>query len=226
MEIGRSGNGKHGACFFARFQSEGKGQRGKNWQSSPDDNILMSILLEDPLKFQQKPFVLSMLMANTCRYFLQQFLTKEVKIKWPNDLIIADRKAGGILIENIYRGANWNWAVVGIGININQSVFSEELTNVTSFFKITDKRFPVVSMAKELHKLIVLAYDEADDTNFTSIIENYNAHLYKYSQQVSLEIQNEIIALTVKGVNDEGFLLTSDLQRPFIRHGEAEWKWD
>ena len=73
-----------------------------------------------------------------------------MSIKWPNDLYWRDRKAGGILVENIFRGSTWEWSIVGIGLNINQVKFPENLTNPVSFRQITGKTFQVLELSKEL----------------------------------------------------------------------------
>ena len=74
-------------------------------------------------------------MALVVRDLVAKYLPGSVTIKWPNDIYFNDRKAGGILIENTYQGTNWTWAIVGIGININQTAFPKDLPNPVSVKK-------------------------------------------------------------------------------------------
>ena len=71
--------------------------------------------------------------------FFSHYVFNNAFIKWPNDLYWRDRKAGGILIENIIRGKDWQSAVAGIGININQTSFDPDITNAISLKQITGK---------------------------------------------------------------------------------------
>ncbi len=130
----KHGFGINGKAWFANDQWGGKGQRGKTWESEPGKNIILSITSKPNPLFAENPFYFSALVAATCRNFIAGLTSTPVKIKWPNDLYINDRKAGGVLIENIYKGNSWEWAVIGIGININQIEFGSE-NNKTSIFK-------------------------------------------------------------------------------------------
>ena len=86
-----------------------------------------------------------------CLDFFSKYIKENVKIKWPNDIFINDRKAGGILIENVIKGNLWQWAVIGIGLNINQENFEKENLKAISLKQITGKNYDVIELAKELH---------------------------------------------------------------------------
>ena len=151
---------QHGMSIFSREQTAGKGQRGKNWDSEKDANIALSVLLNPyPLRIQDQ-FKLSVCVAVSVYEFFSSYAGEETKIKWPNDLYWRDRKTGGILIENVVRSSasgvssqqseTWKWAIVGVGININQTLFAAELPNPVSLKQITGKNFEPVELAKEL----------------------------------------------------------------------------
>ncbi|HUN01868.1 MAG TPA: biotin--[acetyl-CoA-carboxylase] ligase, partial [Niabella sp.] len=107
----------HGTVVFAHEQLQGKGQRGKKWLSAPGENLLMSLILDTKAIKLHQQFLLSAFIATKTRHFVEKLIEKETFIKWPNDIYIQDKKAGGILIENILAGSDWKWAVAGIGIN-------------------------------------------------------------------------------------------------------------
>jgi BirA family biotin operon repressor/biotin-[acetyl-CoA-carboxylase] ligase len=155
---------QHGMAIFTHEQTAGKGQRGKNWLSEKDANIALSILLNPyPLSIPDQ-FKLSVCIGVSGLEFFSKYAGEETKIKWPNDLYWRDRKAGGILIENVIQGSQsavgsrwssgWQWAIAGIGININQSVFDPRLPNPVSLKQITGKNFQPVDLAKELCSII------------------------------------------------------------------------
>ena len=107
---------QHGTAIFSHEQTAGKGQRGKNWVSEKDSNIALSILLNPyPLRIQDQ-FQLSVCVAVSVYEFFLKYTGDETTIKWPNDLYWRDRKAGGILIENVVQSSqsaigSWQWAV-------------------------------------------------------------------------------------------------------------------
>ncbi|MGC4100460.1 MAG: biotin--[acetyl-CoA-carboxylase] ligase [Ferruginibacter sp.] len=223
MALVREGLARHGMAFAAREQTAGKGQRGKSWQMQPGQSIAMSLTLNtDKLKINQQ-FCLSMLVALAVTDFFKKYAGKETFIKWPNDLYWRDRKAGGILIETVYKGPVWKWAVVGIGININQSSFPGSLPNPVSLQQVTGKEYDAIELAAELHALLMERVDTFSATAATKILKEYNRRLYKINQTVKLKKANAVFKTTVKGVSANGQLLTEDTMERQFEFGEVQW---
>ncbi|MEO6671373.1 MAG: biotin--[acetyl-CoA-carboxylase] ligase [Ferruginibacter sp.] len=218
-----AGMAKPGMAWFAMEQSSGKGQRGKAWISQPGENILMSVIFQPQALFLSSAFLFNAVVSNTCYSFLTGFMKDEIKIKWPNDIYLRDRKAGGILIENIYQGATWKWAVVGIGINVNQVAFADSIKNGGSLKQVTGENYDVIKLAKELHQMIVDAFSNIGHSTFSEIIRTYNNNLYLINKKVRLRKQNMVFETTIKGVNEHGQLLTADRMPRVFEFGEVEW---
>lgn len=211
----------HGMAWFAREQTAGKGQRGKSWKSEKDKNIALSLVVEPGRMQFNNQFQVSAAVALACFDFFSSYAGDETKIKWPNDLYWRDRKAGGILIENVVQGKNWKWAVVGIGININQTKYTTAIKNPVSLKQITGKDFDVIELAKILHGLLMkyITGLKKDD----SIITAYNEHLYKLNHLVTLKKGNEIFDTVIKEVTATGRLVTVDAVERQFDFGEVEW---
>ncbi len=160
-----------GMLFLPYQQTGGKGQRGKTWQTGNGENIAISIIIEPKQLQVAEQFKLSVAVALGCYDFFSGYAGDETFIKWPNDIYWRDRKAGGVLIENVIgkdstrkrSNSVWKYAVVGIGININQTAFSNELKNVVSLKQITGKNFDVVDLAKELQAMVLKRVDSLVD---------------------------------------------------------------
>ena len=156
----KAGLAKTGSCFRADYQTHGKGQHGRVWESSKGQNILCSYILElkklDALKkwTPTDQIGFSAAIALGIRAFFDAHTNGDTKIKRPNDIYWRDRKAGGILIENLLKGTEWTWAVVGIGININQTVFSPEAPNPVSLKQITGRDWDILSLQEALSKAL------------------------------------------------------------------------
>jgi BirA family biotin operon repressor/biotin-[acetyl-CoA-carboxylase] ligase len=215
------GTAKHGMVWFAQDQTAGKGQRGKAWASEKGKNIAMSLVLSPEQLKITSHFHLSAVVAISCFEFLEQYINGEAKIKWPNDLFWRDRKAGGILIENKLQGTIWKWAVVGIGININQTVFERSLNNAVSLKQITGRTFNPVDLAKELQSLLMKRL--AEQTGLEKILQQYNQHLYKINELVTLRKGGTRFETVIKEVSPQGKLVTVDAIEREFDFGEVEW---
>lgn len=222
MQQVHDGLAKHGSAWFTTNQTAGKGQRGKHWVSEKGKNIAMSLVLVPGQLNIQGQFYLSSVVALTCLEFLKQYAGDDVKIKWPNDLFWRDRKGGGILIENKFQGKDWRWAVAGIGLNVNQIAFNADLVNAVSLKQITGKTFNAIELARELHALLLKKLSVGITQE--EILRQYNQHLYKINEWVTLKRGGEKIETFVKEVSAQGKLVTVDaVEREFEFGGEVEW---
>jgi BirA family biotin operon repressor/biotin-[acetyl-CoA-carboxylase] ligase len=217
-----------GTCYFAHEQTAGKGQRGKSWATEKEANVILSIALNPGSLQPFQQFYLSACIAVATHDFLSNYVGSELAIKWPNDLYWRDRKLGGILIENVIRGqgstaAAWEWAVVGIGININQTHFSSHLTNPVSLKQMVGQDYDVLKLAKELCHAVDFGYKKLMKEGPGLILIQYNNLLYKKGEVVQLKKDNRIFRTTVKGVTPTGQLITKHIIEERFEFGEIEW---
>jgi BirA family transcriptional regulator, biotin operon repressor / biotin---[acetyl-CoA-carboxylase] ligase len=223
----------HGMAVFALEQTEGRGQRGKTWLTEPGSNIILSLILKPETLTIQEQFFLSIATALGVRRFFAGYAGEEdTLIKWPNDLYWRDRKAGGILIESVIGGgsfstgtmpANWKWAIAGIGININQTVFPENIPNPVSLKQITGKTFDSLVLAKELCGILDIYYRRMEARDWGFLLSEYNQFLYKLNQTVRLKKGNRVFEGLVKGVTPDGRLQVMHALEESFGFGEVEW---
>jgi len=245
MAQATAGLANHGTLIFAREQWAGKGQWGRTWTSMPGENIVLSAVLEPVALLSSQAFALSACVALACHDLFSHYAgAAATRIKWPNDLYWGDRKAGGILIENNFRGRRWALAIAGMGININQTVFPESARNPISLRQITGESFDVIGLARELGDCLDRRYRELEARNGAgarvgwasgadaegmgpqgepSLIEQYNDRLYKRNESVRLKKDNAVFETTVTGVSPQGQLLTRDVLEREFSFGEVEW---
>src|ERR1700722_14336346 len=213
----------HGNVFFAHEQFAGKGQFGKKWNAAPNQNIIMSVVLEPDFLTVRQQFFLSVCVADACIDFLNNYVPGEFLIKWPNDLYWRDRKIGGILIENILQGDNWKFAIAGIGININQPEFPEFLPNPVSLKQITGKTFSPVDLAKELCNKIEEKYKQLQSGAFDDLLKEYNKYLFRKNEKVKLKKESIVFETTIIEVSADGQLHTKEAIDRYFNFGEVEW---
>jgi len=216
-----AGLARHGQAWFANEQTGGKGQRGKKWETGRNENIALSIAVVPRGLSPRQQFRLSVAVALGCYDFFYEKAGEGTAIKWPNDIYWSDRKAGGILIENILRGNEWQYSVIGIGINLNREIFADELKQAISLKMITGTDYEIVAEAKELHKMIMKRVQALNEDSFPEMHSQYNARLYKKGSTVLLKSGAEIKQSVITGVSANGKLLTREGRE--YEFGEVDW---
>ena len=222
MGLARAGMAQHGMVAFTHEQTKGKGQRHKEWLSLKGQNIAMSVVLEPEEVLSSELFSLSMMVAVAVHHLLSKYIEKDIKIKWPNDIYWRDRKAAGVLIENIWQGQDWKFAVVGIGINVNQTEFADLDTKAVSVKQITGKDFDYVSLAKELCEVLEEKY-QLLLSDSSRLVHQYKTNLYKLQEHIQLKKQQLLFDAKFKDVNSKGQMVVQHAIEETFNVGDIEW---
>ncbi len=223
-----------GSCYRADFQTHGKGQQGKVWDSEKGENLLCSYVLSlSSLKKAKElaetgtlsnQFGLSVAVSLAVSDFFSALAGEETKIKWPNDLYWRDRKAGGILIENKIRGTEWTWSIMGIGININQTQFNTAQGRPVSLKQITGKSFEINKLLHQLSSALTNRVNEWLLGQFETMLAEYNERLFMKGQEVKFKSNHIHFLAEVVGVNKEGKLLVNNGIEQSYNFGEIIWE--
>lgn len=216
MGLIQKGVATHGTAVRALEQTGGKGRHHRPWLSNHGDNILLSVITRMEGYLLHDNFRLSMIAALAVCDMLENNAGVKAFVKWPNDVFLSDKKAAGILIENVIRGTLWQWAVTGFGININQTDFGEGI-NGTSL-KIEDaKTHNVNDLAYQLRRFFLERLTMWKSSQ--QIVDEYNSRLYKKGETVKFQAGSRVFESKVIGVTSDGKLKTSDAF-------EHEWTMD
>lgn len=219
----KEGLASDGMLIFAEEQTQGRGQKNHAWESQKGENIIMTLIINANWLKIDAQFELSCATALGCKDFFRKYAGDETCIKWPNDLYWRDRKAGGILIENVIKGNTWEKAIIGIGININQVDFGNMSKKPVSLKQITGKTFDAKVLAKELCLYLNQRYAELSNGYFDQQLKAYNQDLFKINQAVAFKKGEQYFNAIVDGVNPKGQLLIKRESTEIINHGEIEW---
>jgi BirA family biotin operon repressor/biotin-[acetyl-CoA-carboxylase] ligase len=211
----------HGTVVFARRQTAGKGQRGRHWLAETGSSILMSIVLDTAGMEGGCGFPLSITAALAASDLLRDLLGDAVRIKWPNDVYWHDRKAGGILIENILRGGRCRRSVVGIGINVNQASFDPSLPNPVSIRQVTGLMHDPEGLARTLCRHLEARFATLAGDGPSGLLADYNERLYGRGLPLPFEAAGERFTGTIEGVGADGILTVRRPQAVRYRHGEV-----
>lgn len=207
MDLIKNGMARHGNAVTTRIQTEGKGRRGKRWSSTPEENILLSIMAEMSWQPISHQFPLSVAVSLACLDFLHEYVDEGVTIKWPNDIFYNDSKAAGILIENLISGTKWQWSVIGIGLNVNQTDFGEVQKSVTSMKAILRQDFSVIALTAQLYEKVLQRIKLIADGHFRPFLKEYNQKLYGKNQRAFFTKGTFTFEAVILKVNEDGQLL-------------------
>jgi BirA family biotin operon repressor/biotin-[acetyl-CoA-carboxylase] ligase len=161
----------------AENQTKGKGQMGALWLSESGKNLTMSILIKDLLYDSSQLFSINKIIAVSVIEALQAFNIPELSIKWPNDIMSYNKKIGGILIENILKNNGVILSIVGLGLNVNQTDFSQlpKASSLAVVCKTTFDKDEILLKIMDVLQSNCLLYNKSN----ISFISEYRDMLFK-----------------------------------------------
>lgn len=205
LQMIREGRAKEGSIVICAHQSRGKGQRGNSWEVQGGQNLTFSLVLCPDFLDLSEQFYLNMMVSNAIRKLLQDYLP-DLKVKWPNDLIVPlQGKIGGILIENIVGSEGWEFAVIGIGLNINQKEF--RVPTATSLALLTGSEFELEEIFKMLVTHLEQGYIQLKKGKNSLIKSDYLHHLYLLEEFTTFYTEHGSVSGKIIGVSESGNLL-------------------
>lgn len=214
-----------GTAILSYDQTNGYGQRNAPWIGEKGSNIALSLILYPNFLSYNKAFFLSMAIALSVKKAVDQCLHLTTHVKWPNDLMLNERKVAGILIETSLNNSAIEKAFCGIGINVNQQEFGE-LNHIATSMKIaTGLNFELDEVSKVLMEWIEKYYFQLKAGRYTEVLQEYNDVLHRKGELIDLRKQNEgIFKAKLLGVTEEGKLelqLADGTISTFL-HGEVQ----
>ncbi|EOR94704.1 Biotin-protein ligase [Arcticibacter svalbardensis MN12-7] len=195
-----------GTVILAEDQFAGRGQFENKWLSQPGKNLTFSILLFPVFLAPLKQFLLNIAVSLAINDTITSFIGCDCKIKWPNDIYFKDKKIGGVLIENILQGSKWKYAIVGIGINVNQLQFDDRIKNITSLSAIIGKELALDTLLSALSSSINNRYNQLKGNDFENHIEEYKKNLYRYQSMHAYESNGIPFEGRITNIKPEGQL--------------------
>lgn len=214
----------HGTLVVADRQVNGRGRRGRSWESPEGTSIYMTILLRPEVVPTKAP-MLTLVMAQSVAEGIRETTGLESGIKWPNDIVIDKKKVCGILTEMSTEIDYINYVVIGVGINVNQNTFPEEIQSKATSLMLEKgeiiKRSELVAAVMKRFEKNYETFLKTED--LSGIIEEYNKMLVNRGKEVRiLEPGNEYNAYA-SGINPQGELVvtTEDGAEKHIFAGEV-----
>jgi len=200
---------EEGTVILTFRQTHGRGYSKNVWESEDFKNLTFSLILLPRFLPASDQFLISQAVSLGLADFLQS-KTDGVSIKWPNDLLIDNKKVAGILIENIVSGLNLYTSVIGIGININQTLFNGHLPHATSLSLVTGRQYPLTETLNLIIGEIMKWYKLLKEDHAGTIQKTYLDHLFRIGEKSGFLREDQVFEAQIMGIDEYGQLLLKD----------------
>jgi BirA family biotin operon repressor/biotin-[acetyl-CoA-carboxylase] ligase len=204
LEISRQSAVQDGAVVITDHQTAGKGQRGNVWEARPGKNLTFSLILRPKFLAINKQFFLNIAISLALRDYLKDKLSHTVYIKWPNDILVHEKKISGILIENQLQGSALLASIVGIGFNVNQLEFAS--ASATSLAAVMQTVPDLDTIFEDMLTHIEGRYLQLREGRYDSLMNEYLAGLFRRHEKRTFSANGDLFEGAIQDVDDWGNL--------------------
>lgn len=201
--------GSNSLVVVANEQTKGRGQQGVKWLSEKGKNLTFSLLYVPIDLSISKQFYLNCAISLGLYEALYPIIGKSLTIKWPNDIMSDSQKLGGILIENTVKSSIITKTIVGVGLNVNQINFPENLPHATSLKLIKEGDFDLEDLLNYILKSLEKYLKMLDNDLTNDLFRGYQKILFGRDKQLKFKDENDTFSAVINGVNIKGQLLVT-----------------
>ena len=213
----------HGTLVVADEQTGGRGRRGRAWESQKGVSVYMSLVLKPEIE-PNHASMLTLITAMAVAGGIEKTTGLECKIKWPNGIVIHGKKVCGILTEMSTQMDYINYIVIGIGINVQNEAFPEEIGEVATSLRIESgkkqNRAAIIEAVWEEFETYYDIYLKTEDMQ--GLVGEYNRKLANMNQQVRVLDPKDPYEGTARGITSKGELIVDTWEaRKLVSSGEV-----
>jgi BirA family biotin operon repressor/biotin-[acetyl-CoA-carboxylase] ligase len=195
-----------GTVIMAESQYAGRGQHQNTWHAQPGKNLTFSLLLNPAFLSPNRQFDLTRAVSIGVYDALHPLLGSALKIKWPNDIYVDNRKLGGMLIENMIQGGQIRHSVIGIGINVNQDNYPESAGSAISLRQILHRDYDLKEILSQICSHIEGWYLQLRAGKVDVVRDTYLSRLYRLNEEADYASNDEPFRGTIANVTETGML--------------------
>lgn len=197
-----------GSLVLADYQTAGRGMDENRWESQHGRNLTFSFVLYPHFLAVDAQFYLNKAISLALFDAVKELLDLPgVSIKWPNDIYIENRKVAGILIQNGVKSQQFDFSVIGVGLNVNQEGFGGEVSNPVSLKMVTGREYDLESVLKNLIMRFEFRLAQLKEGLKQQLDNEYLGALYRYRELAQYQYKGETITARISGVTRYGQLL-------------------
>ena len=214
----------NGTLVVADYQRAGKGRRGRTWESPSGTGIFMTLMLKPDINHNNAS-MLTLVAALAVAKAISDITGEQALIKWPNDIVINGKKICGILTEMSAQFDYINHIVIGIGINVHNKDFPEEIKETASSLMIESggqhfRRAEIIEKIMEYFEEYYEIYLETED--LSALVKEYNSLLVNMHKNVKVLDPKEPFEGKAMGITPRGELIVDTWEsRKLVSSGEV-----
>jgi BirA family transcriptional regulator, biotin operon repressor / biotin---[acetyl-CoA-carboxylase] ligase len=205
LELAQSGKAPEGTVVITHHQTSGRGQRGNTWESGSGLNLTLSVVLHPAFLQAAQQFTLNKVVALSVHEVVSSYSLQAVRVKWPNDIMIGDKKVCGILIENQLTGSSINRSVAGIGLNVNQKTF--ESPSATGLALHSEKALELDRLFEQLMQSLEWRYLQLKNGHQQKLDDDYLSTMYRLNEPHQFIIDETETTGIIRNVDAAGRLV-------------------
>jgi len=191
----------------AERQTAGRGQMGTHWNTEVGKNLTVSVFKKFTGFKVENQFYISMAVSLAICHTLKSFKIPKLYIKWPNDILSANQKICGILIENVIKNNQFRGSVIGFGLNVNQRFFNN-LPQASSMNLLTGIIYDKDEVLSKILKDLQFYFNLLDAQNYKEIKTQYEALLFRREKPSTFRCKNgKTVSGIIKGISETGKLV-------------------
>ena len=214
------GNCEDGDVAWTLSQTKGRGQHSNIWSSDTRKNITFSVFKRFSGLNSVESFLINCAVTLAIIETLERFNIPNLKIKWPNDILSANKKIGGVLIENMIKGKKLNGSVIGIGVNVNQKSFID-LPSASSMNLQTNKKYDLNKVFEELLNTLDLFFDLLNKPHKVQLLSAFEKSMYKKGSWCIFKRDESKFFGKIIGINSEGLLIIEKKSKKVAKYSNG-----
>ncbi len=198
---------EEGTLVLAEKQTAGKGRLGRTWLANPYENLTFSLILRPALP-PEALNLLPLYAAVAVAEAIEHESGLPVECKWPNDLLIGGKKTAGILLEGSLKEEGLDYVVLGIGVNVNQMTFPDDISPRATSLKVQAGRdIDRVRLLREILRTLEIHYTAIMKKGFHNLLPLWLSRTTMINREISVTQDGSVISGIVKGLSPEGALI-------------------
>lgn len=199
--------GPEGIVVIAEEQTAGKGRLGRRWLANANENLTFSLLLRPSVHAEvihQLPLYVGLALAEA----IEKTTRIRAECKWPNDVLLNRKKVAGILVEGALKENFVEYVVVGIGVNVNQTVFPPDLANKATSLRLECKReIDRIALFRDILTALEVMYQRGKQSGFGFVVSRWMERSSMLNKPIAVSQHGTVITGIVKGLSREGGLI-------------------
>jgi BirA family biotin operon repressor/biotin-[acetyl-CoA-carboxylase] ligase len=209
-----------GTVVIAELQTSGRGRMGRSWVANPQENLTFSVVLRPGMSaLNLLPLLTGIAVGDAVR----EQAGVEPDCKWPNDLLLGGRKFCGILLEGSLRDEALEFAVAGIGINVNQILFPPDLSDrATSLRLICGREFNREELLRTILHHLEHLYQTGCREDFSSVPRLWTTRAQMIGRPILIQMRDTRLAGTARRIApDGGLVIATDSGEQTVYAGDV-----